>query len=145
MFLSPAYAGAAAPTPGFDVMSFLPLILIFVVFYFLLIRPQQKRVKEQKAMLTALRRGDRVVTGGGIIGTISKVVSDEEVVVELAEGVRVRVLRATIASVLAKTEPGKTGDKGDKGDADVEETAAPKPAAKTAGSLGKFGRLAGRK
>ena len=141
MFASPAFAGAAAPPAGFEIMSFLPLILIFIVFYFLLIRPQQKRVKEQKAMLSALRRGDRVVTGGGIIGTISKVVSDEEVIVEVAEGVRLRVLRATIASVLAKTEPGKASDSGDD---DKDETTAPKAAPK-AGSLGKFGRLGGRR
>lgn len=141
MFVSPAFAGAAAPPAGFEIMSFLPLILIFVVFYFLLIRPQQKRVKEQKAMLTALRRGDRVVTGGGLIGTISKIASDEEVVVEIAEGVRVRVLRATIASVLAKTEPAKGGDSGD---AEKDETAA-RTAAPKASSLGKFGRLGGRR
>jgi preprotein translocase subunit YajC len=130
MFVSPAFAGAAAPPAGFEIMSFLPLILIFIVFYFLLIRPQQKRVKEQKAMLTALRRGDRVVTGGGIIGTISKIVSDEEVVVELAEGVRVRVLRATIASVLAKTEPGKGGADKDEDEAELDANATP-PAPKS--------------
>jgi preprotein translocase subunit YajC len=90
-------------------MSFLPLVLIFVVFYFLLIRPQQKKLKEHKGMLEALRRGDRVVTGGGIIGTIVKINADDELVVEIAEGVRVRVLRSTINLVLAKTEPAKGG------------------------------------
>ena len=136
MFVSPAFAGAAAPPAGFELMSFLPLILIFVVFYFLLIRPQQKRVKEQKAMLTALRRGDRVVTGGGLIGTISKIASDEEVVVEIAEGVRVRVLRATIASVLAKTEPSKANDRDDADDADE---------ASASGAAPKSGKAGGRR
>jgi preprotein translocase subunit YajC len=96
-------------------MQFLPLVLIFVVFYFLLIRPQQKRAKEHKAMLTALRRGDRVVTGGGIIGTVAKVVGDDEVAIDIAEGTRVRVVRSTITSVLARTEPvsGKDSAKDD--------------------------------
>src|SRR5260221_13758798 len=86
-------------------MQFLPLVLIFVVFYFLLIRPQQKRAKEHKTMLSALRRGDRVVTGGGIIGTVAKGIGDDEVTVDIAEGTRVRVLRSTITTVLARTEP----------------------------------------
>jgi preprotein translocase subunit YajC len=104
--VSPAYAqaGAEVTGPG-GLEAFLPIILIFVVFYFLLIRPQQKKMKQHKEMLAAIRRGDRIVTGGGIIGTVSKVIDDQEVQVEIAEGVRVRVQRALIASVLAKTEP----------------------------------------
>ncbi len=86
-------------------IQFLPLVLIFVVFYFLLIRPQQKKQKDHRAMLEALRRGDRIVTGGGFFGTVSKVVSPEEVEVDLAPNVRVRVLRSTITSVLAKPDP----------------------------------------
>jgi preprotein translocase subunit YajC len=86
-------------------IQFLPLILIFVVFYFLLIRPQQKKQREHRAMLDALRRGDRIVTGGGFLGTVSKVVSPEEVEVDLAPNVRVRVMRHTIANVLAKPDP----------------------------------------
>ena len=86
-------------------IQFLPLVLIFVVFYFLLIRPQQKKQKEHRTMLDALRRGDRVVTGGGILGTVSKVVSPEEVEVDIASGVRVRIVRSTITSVLAKPDP----------------------------------------
>jgi preprotein translocase subunit YajC len=110
MFVSTAYAQAADGAGGAaGLMSFLPLVLIFVVFYFLLIRPQQKKLKEHKGMLEALRRGDRVVTGGGIIGTIVKINADDELVVEIAEGVRVRVLRSTINLVLAKTEPAKGG------------------------------------
>jgi preprotein translocase subunit YajC len=86
-------------------VQFLPLVLIFVVFYFLLIRPQQKKQKDHRSMLEALRRGDRVVTGGGIVGTVSRVVSPEEVEVDIASGVRVRVVRSTITSVLAKPDP----------------------------------------
>lgn len=112
MFISTAYAQtAAAPASGADAfMSLLPLVLIFVVFYFLLIRPQQKKMKEHKSMLDALRRGDRVVTGGGIIGTVVKVGTDDELQVEIAEGVRVRVMRPTITAVLAKTEPAKASE-----------------------------------
>ncbi|MGR3620394.1 MAG: preprotein translocase subunit YajC [Roseovarius sp.] len=85
--------------------QFVPLILIFVIMYFLLIRPQQKKLKEHKAMVEALRRGDQVVTQGGLIGKVAKVKDDNEIEVELAEGVKVRVVRSTIAQVLSKTEP----------------------------------------
>ena len=87
--------------------QFLPLILIFGIMYFLLIRPQQQKVKQHKAMVEALRRGDQVVTQGGLIGKVSKVKDDSEIEVELAEGVRVRVVKSTIAQVLSKTEPAK--------------------------------------
>ncbi|MFV3130055.1 preprotein translocase subunit YajC [Niveispirillum sp. KHB5.9] len=114
MFISTAYAQAAAGAPGGggmeSLMSLAPLVLIFVVFYFLLIRPQQKKLKEHKSMLDALRRGDKVVTGGGIVGSVVKV-ADDEVTVEIANGVQVRVLRPTITSVLAKTEPAKAEEK----------------------------------
>ena len=89
------------------VAQFLPLILIFAIMYFLLIRPQQQKVKQHKAMVEALRRGDQVVTQGGLIGKVSKVKDDSEIEVELAEGVRVRVVKSTIAQVLSKTEPAK--------------------------------------
>ncbi|TKZ21424.1 preprotein translocase subunit YajC [Shimia litoralis] len=85
--------------------QFLPLILIFAIMYFLLIRPQQKKMKEHQGMVTALRRGDQVVTQGGLIGKVSKVKDDSEIEVELAEGVKVRVVKSTIAQVLSKTEP----------------------------------------
>jgi len=117
MFVSPAYAqtaGGIGGAGGFEAM--LPLVLIFVVFYFLLIRPQQKKAKEHKSMLAAVRRGDKVVTGGGIIGTVTKVVDDNEVTVEIADGVRVRVTRGLIASVLSKTEPVKEEKKGGGGE-----------------------------
>jgi preprotein translocase subunit YajC len=105
MLISPAYAQAAGGLDQSALVQFLPLVLIFVVFYFLLIRPQQKKQKDHRAMLDAVRRGDRVVTGGGILATVSKVVSPEEVEVDLAPNVRVRVLRSTISSVLAKPDP----------------------------------------
>src|SRR5258708_26762434 len=104
MLISEAYAQTGGGLGGLDFVQFLPIVLIFVVFYFLLIRPQQKKMKTHKDMLSALRRGDRVVTGGGIIGTITKVVGDTEVALENARRVRVRVLRSTVTEVLAKTE-----------------------------------------
>ena len=108
MFISQAFAQAAgAPAAGglAGMEQFLPLVLIFVVFYFLLLRPQQQKIKQHKEMVNQLRRGDRVVTQGGFIGAINKVVSDTEVIVEIAEGVRVRVVRSAIAEVVSKTEP----------------------------------------
>ena len=87
--------------------QFLPLILIFGIMYFLLIRPQQQKVKQHKAKVEALRRGDQVVTQGGLIGKVSKVKDENELEVELAEGGRVRVVKSTIAQVLSKTEPAK--------------------------------------
>ncbi|WP_299733225.1 preprotein translocase subunit YajC [uncultured Tateyamaria sp.] len=87
--------------------QFIPLLLIFGIMYFLLIRPQQKKVKEHAAMVSALRRGDQVVTQGGLIGKVTKVKDDNEIEVELAEGVKVRVVQSTIATVLSKTEPAK--------------------------------------
>jgi preprotein translocase subunit YajC len=110
MFVTPAHAQAAGGDPLGGFGSFVPLILIFVIFYFFLIRPQQKRAKEHKAMLDALRRGDQVVTQGGILGKVTKVMKAgdgeaDEVEVEIAEGVRVKVVKATIAQVMSKTEP----------------------------------------
>ena len=105
MLISPAYAQSVGGIDQSALVQFLPLVLLFVVFYLLLIRPQQKKQKDHRAMLDALRRGDRVVTGGGFFGTVSKVVSPEEVEVDLAPNVRVRVLRSTISSVLAKPDP----------------------------------------
>jgi preprotein translocase subunit YajC len=85
--------------------QFIPLILIFGIMYFLLIRPQQKKVKEHQAMVAAVRRGDEVVTQGGLIGKVTKVKDDNELEVELAEGVKVRVVQSTLAKVVSKTEP----------------------------------------
>jgi preprotein translocase subunit YajC len=110
MLISTAHAqGVAGLFDSSNAMvQFLPLVLIFVVFYFLLIRPQQKKQKEHRGMLNDLRRGDRVVTGGGIIGTVNRVVSAEEVEVEIATGTRVKIVRSTITSVLAKPDPAAT-------------------------------------
>jgi preprotein translocase subunit YajC len=108
MWISTAYAQGSGMFDQSALVQFLPLILIFVVFYFLLIRPQQRKAKDHRTMLDALRRGDRVVTGGGIIGTVARVDNPEEVTVDIAEGVRVRVLRSTITSVLAKPDAGAT-------------------------------------
>ncbi len=89
------------------IQQFVPLILIFGIMYFLLIRPQQKKVKQHAAMVAALRRGDQVVTQGGLIGKVVKVKDDGEIEVEIADGVKVRVIQSTIATVLSKTEPAK--------------------------------------
>ena len=109
MFATAAYAQTDSTSlfgfGGGNLTQFAPLVLIFVVFYFLLIRPQQQRQKQTRAMLSALRRGDRVVTAGGIIGTVAKVISDTEVAIDIADNTRVRVVRSTITQVLAKTEP----------------------------------------
>ena len=114
MLISTAYAQTGGADGGSGMLiQLLPLVLIFVVFYFLIIRPQQKKVKDHKAMVDALRRGDRVVTTGGLIGTVIKVTGDREVGLEIADGVRVRVMRGMIAEVMARTEPGD-GDKGEK-------------------------------
>lgn len=110
MLISTAYAQGTGIFDQSALVQFLPLILIFVVFYFLLIRPQQRKAKDHKTMLDALRRGDRVVTGGGIIGTVARVDNPEEVTVDIADGVRVRVLRSTITSVLAKPDPAAARD-----------------------------------
>lgn len=133
-FISPAYAQAAGGGAGSGLEAMLPLVLIFVVFYFLLIRPQQKKAKEHKAMLEAVRRGDKIVTGGGIVGTVTKVIDDNEVTVEIAEGVKVRVQRGLIASVLSKTEP--VEDKKDKKDGDSGEGGNQSAASKLKGLLG---------
>jgi preprotein translocase subunit YajC len=103
MFATPAFAQTADAGSAFA--SFFPLILIFVIMYFLLIRPQQKKAKEMKAMIEALRRGDQVLTQGGIIGKVTKVGEDNNLEVEIAAGVVVKIMKPTILAVLNKTEP----------------------------------------
>lgn len=107
MFISPAYAQVSSFISP-EIMNFAPIVLIFLLMYFLILRPQSKKAKQHRDMLDALRRGDRVLTAGGIIGVISKIENEQEVQVEIAENVRVRVAKATITQVLAKTEPVKT-------------------------------------
>lgn len=113
MFVSEALAQSGGGGGGFGGLGgLLPIILIFVVFWFLLIRPQQKRMKEHKAMIASLKRGDKVVTGGGIIGTVTKVIDEAEVQVEIAKDVRVRVSRATIQAVTGKPQPASSSPPG---------------------------------
>ena len=105
MLISPAFAQAAGASPGGGMEMFLPFILIIVVFYFLLWRPQQKKVKQHKEMLSNLKRGDRIVTGGGIVGRIARIEGDDELIVEVAPEIRLRVVRSTVADLRSKGEP----------------------------------------
>ncbi len=108
MLITPAFAQTAGTAgQGSAIASFLPLVLIFAIMYFLLIRPQQKKMKELKAMIDALRRGDQVLTGGGIVGKVTKVGDDNTIEVEIATGVTVKIVKSTIVSVMNKTEPAK--------------------------------------
>ena len=128
-------AAAAAGGGGDMFMTFVPLILIFVVFYFLLIRPQQKKMKAHRAMVQSAQRGDRVVTQGGIIGVVTKVINEREAMVEIAEGVRVKVLKHTFSDILNRSGTSSS-------------SSAPAPAQNAAnegggGLLGKFKKSSG--
>ena len=133
MLISPAYAQAAGGGGGADFSFLIMMVLLFAVFYFLLIRPQQKKMKTHKAMVEALKRGDKVVTQGGIYGTVTKVVSDAELQVEIADGVRIRVVKGTISEVLSKPEPAKAG--GGKAANDDKSAGPIKQDAKSGGSV----------
>lgn len=115
---------SAAAKGGFDIMSLLPFVMIFIVFYFLLIRPQQKKVKQHQSLLANLRRGDKVVTAGGIIGQIDRIINDQEVSIEIAEGVKTKFAKQMITDVIVKGTP--VADKGapivDKGTEPKEST-----------------------
>lgn len=103
MFISTAWAQAGGGGGGSDIFTaMLPLVLIFAVFYFLLIRPQQKKMKTHQQMIGNLQRGDKIVTGGGLHGTVTKVLNEADVMVEIAEGVRVKVARGTITTLLTQ-------------------------------------------
>jgi preprotein translocase subunit YajC len=106
MFITPAFAQGAGGTTDM-LTSLLPFIGIFVIMYFLILRPQQKRTKQHQEMVKNVRRGDTVVTNGGIVARVTKVVDDEQVEIELAEGVRARQMRSMLADVRAKGEPVK--------------------------------------
>lgn len=110
MFISKAYAASAIGGAGASGMLFqlFPILLMFAIFYFVVFRPQQQRVKEHKELINNVRRGDTVVTSGGIIGKVTKVVDEHEVLVEIADNTRVRILKGTISDVRAKTEPVKS-------------------------------------
>ena len=112
MFISDAYAQAAAGAGGASSLfgTFLPMLAIIPVFYFLLIRPQQKKQKEHRALISAVKRGDRVVTIGGVLGTVTKVIDNNEIQLEIAEGVRVRILRSAVSDVVNRSEPAKLQD-----------------------------------
>lgn len=106
MFITPAFAqtaGSAGAAGAFT--QIIPFVLIFAIMWFLLIRPQQKKMREHRAMIDSVRRGDQVVTAGGLIGKVTKVKEDGEIEVEIADGVKVRIVRATITNVLSKTDP----------------------------------------
>lgn len=108
MLISTAWAqsGAATGGEGDFFLSMVPLVAIFLIMYFLLIRPQQQKMKAHREQVASTRRGDRVVTGGGLIGTVVKVDDEnDEVLVELAEGVRVRAVRSSLMDVRSKSEP----------------------------------------
>jgi preprotein translocase subunit YajC len=109
MFITPAFAQSSflgGDASGM-ITSFMPLILIVVIMYFLVLRPQQQKVKQHQAMIKALRRGDTVVTNGGMVAKVTKVVDDDYIEVEIADGVRVRQMRSMVTEVRAKGEPVK--------------------------------------
>ena len=145
MLISEAWAQTGGGGSGDIFVSLMPLILIFAVFYFLLIRPQQKRQKEHRQSVTATKKGDKILTGGGIYATVVKAVEgNEDVTVEIADGVRVRVARMTIQDVLtkpetAKPDAAKAGGKGGKqGGGDAKDKVV-----QSEGGL--FNKLAGKK
>jgi preprotein translocase subunit YajC len=106
MFATPAYAQTGAAAGGMDfIIQLVPLILIFVIFYFFLIRPQQQKAKQHKAMLDGLRRGDQVITAGGLHAKITRLTKDDEIEVEIAPNVKVRLVKGTVAALVSKTEP----------------------------------------
>lgn len=108
MFVTPAYAQSAIGGGGGEIlMSILPFLLIFVIMYFLIIRPQRTQMKKREEMLKNVRRGDQVITGGGVVGKVTKVIDDAELEVEIADGVKVRLIRSLIADVRVKGEPVK--------------------------------------
>ena len=108
MLISPAFAQAGSPFGGDNMLvSLLPFVLIFVIMYFLILRPQQKRAKQHQEMVKNVRRGDTVVTSGGLIGKVTKVIDDNQIEIEVSDDVRVRQMRSMVADVRAKGEPVK--------------------------------------
>jgi preprotein translocase subunit YajC len=109
MFITPAFAqgGLFGGDSAGMLTSFAPLIFIIVIMYFLILRPQQQKVKQHQAMIKALRRGDTVVTNGGLVGKVTKVVDDDHIEIEISDGVRVRHVRTMVSDVRAKGEPVK--------------------------------------
>lgn len=106
MFITPAFAQGGGAAGGNFLLQLLPFLMIFAIIYFLIIRPQQRRIKEHREMIEAIRRGDTVVTSGGLIGKVTKV-DETELTIDIAENTRVRVVRSTVAEVRSKGEPAK--------------------------------------
>lgn len=106
MFVSPAYAQAAAPAAGGPAAfaQFVPLVLVFVIMYFLILRPQQKKMRDHKTLVAGLKKGDNIITQGGLLGRVTSV-RDEDIEVEIAQGVKVRVVRGMVAQVVTRTAP----------------------------------------
>lgn len=117
MFITPAYAQTAGGGGGDFLVTIFPFLIVFAIIYLLILRPQQKRIKEHQAMVAGIRRGDTVVTSGGILGKVTKVVDDNVLEVEIADNTRVRVLRNTISEVRSKTEPASKAADNDTGSA----------------------------
>jgi preprotein translocase subunit YajC len=141
MLISEAWAQGAGAGGGSDfLVQLFPLVLIFIVFYFLLIRPQQSKMKQQREMLAGVKRGDRVVTGGGIIGLVTKVIGDNELQVELAEGVRVRIIKGTITDIVTRGESVRGGKESEDDDKPMLPAAAPAERKSLLGSLFGGGR-----
>jgi len=108
MFITPAYAqGSLLGGDGGMLVQLLPFVMIFVIMYFLILRPQQKRVKSHQEMVKNIRRGDTVVTSGGLVGKVTKVIDNDVVEVEIADGVRIRQMRQMLTDVRSKGEPAK--------------------------------------
>ena len=107
MLITPAFAQAAGGDATSMLTSLLPFALIFVIMYFLILRPQQKRVKDHAELVKNLRRGDTIVTSGGLVGKVTKVVDDDQVEMEIADGIRIRQMRQMITAVRTKGEPAK--------------------------------------
>lgn len=109
MLISPAFAQAAggATDANSMLMSLLPFALIFVIMYFLILKPQQKKLKDHQELVKNIRRGDTIVTNGGLVGKVTKVVDDEQVEIEISDGVRIRQMRQMVAGVRTKGEPAK--------------------------------------
>ncbi len=106
MFVTPAYAQAAGGAGAMDIFtSLMPILLLVVIFWLLIFRPQQKRMKQHQAMLSAITRGDTVVTTGGIVGKVTKAVDGEDLEVEIAQGTRVKVVRTMVSDVRSKSQP----------------------------------------
>ncbi len=148
MFITPAQAQGffGGGGDGGALNALFPIILIFVVFYFLLIRPQQRKVKQHREMLGMVKRGDRVLTGGGIIGTVTRVKDNDELVLEIADGVKVSVMRGTLSDVINRSEPAASSGGGKQaGGPTVVGPGQARPGGLLGGLFGGFGGFGGGK